>query len=407
MAYRYQAIDASGQNLVDVIDADSLTQAADMLRERGMFVTQIDQVDGAAADLSSKSSSGNSSSKVKSQDIVFFTQQMTMLIRSGARVVQALEAVESQAQRPAWKQVLHAIRIEVEEGKPLSVALTQFPELFSGVFTNMIAAGEASGDLALAFDRLAILTRQQREIKSRVIGAMAYPISLLVLCLGVVLALFTFVIPRFSEMFESLDMDLPATTAIMIKISQVTMAYWPWVLGGIVGTVVGIIWFLRSPLGKQWISWMSIRIPVFGPITRNIILARICRIWGQLLESKVGLLDAVHLTKDSTSNLDFQELLTKITQTITDGNTIGPVLKDSWLIPKTFASAMVTGEESGKLANSLLFTAACMEDDNAQVLSSLTRVIEPVMLVFMGLVVGSMAISLFMPMFDMATMASG
>ncbi|UCD30570.1 MAG: type II secretion system F family protein [Planctomycetota bacterium] len=405
MAYRYQAIDSSGKTMTDVIDADSTGEAAELLRERGLFITQIDKADGSALSLR-LSSDKDPQSGVKRKDVIFFTQQMAMLIRSGAQIVQALEAIEEQSQRPAWRNMLGIIRLNIEEGQPLSMALGRFPKLFPLAFTNMIAAGEASGDLELAFERLAILTRQQQDIRNRVIGALTYPAVLLLLCFGVVMTLVTFVLPRFSEMFETLEVDLPFITAFMIATSKWSLTNWPYLLGALLVSIMGMYMFTQSPRGQEFCSRSIVRIPLFGKVIRSVVLARICRIWGQLLESKVGLLEAVQLVKQSTTSLDFQELLTQLGQAITDGNSIGPVLKESWLVPSTFAAAIVTGEESGKLSNSLLFVACCLEEENVQVLSSLTRIIEPIMLIFMGILVGTVAVSLFLPMFDM-TSATG
>jgi len=391
--------------VADSVHASSPREAADRLRERGLFVTQMDEVadgDQVSADARRSAKTGG-----RLRDVVLFTQQMSMLIRAGARVVEALEAIEEQITRPAWRATVRAIRADVEEGRPLNEALSRFPRLFTGVYISMIAAGEASGEMGLAFERLCVLVRQQQEIKRRVIGAMTYPAVLMLLCTGVMVALLTFVLPRFAEMFETLDVELPATTAILIAISDALRTHWPYALGAFAAVVPGIVLFLRSPNGKRLISRFSVRVPLFGALVRNIILARICRVWGQLLESRVGLLDAVRLTQRSTTNLDFQELLADIDEAITEGSSIGPSLKRSWLLPKTFAAAIVTGEESGNMAVSLLFVAECLEEENTQVLASLTRVIEPVMLSVMGVIVGTVAISLFLPMFDMATVTGG
>lgn len=406
MSFRYHAINSAGQAEVDTISAASPREAADLLRERGLFVTQIDAVADGDVD-SGGTSTGGTKAGGRLGDVIFFTQQMSMLIRSGAQVVQALEAIEEQTQRPAWREVIRTVRLEVEEGRPLSEALGHFPRLFTGVYTSMIAAGEASGDMGLAFDRLATLTRQQQEVRSRVIGALAYPVVLLFLCVGVLIALFSFVLPRFAEMFETLDVELPVTTAMMISSSKWTQDHWPYVFGAAVAGGVGAFAFLGSQGGRRFISRFSVRVPIFGRIVRSVLFARICRIWGQLLDSKVGLLEAVQLTRDSTTSLDFQELMTDLEQAITEGNSIGPPLKGSWLLPKTFAAAIVTGEGTGKLSYALLFAASCLEDENAQVLASLARVIEPIILTVMGAVVGTVAISLFLPMFDMATLAGG
>ncbi len=407
MAFRYQAIDASGRTLTDVVEAGSQEQALDLLRQRRLFVTRLDATDAAPRHTpvaSERKPTGRTGGRLS--DVIFFTQQMAMLVRSGARVVQGMEAIEAQTHRASWRHVVTALRKEVEQGRPLSAALEEFPSLFSPVYINMVAAGEASGDMARSFDRLASLMRQQQEIRNRVVGALTYPAVLMCLCMGVLTVLFTFVLPRFAVMFEALDVELPTTTSIMIRASRWAGAHWYWLSSVVVACVAAGILFIRSRRGRQFLSRAAIRVPVFGVIVRNVVLAQICRIWGQLLESKVGLLEAVELTRQSTRSLDFQELLERITEAITEGRSIGPPLRDTWLLPKTFAAAIVTGEESGKLAESLIFVASCLEEENTQVLASLTRIIEPIMLVVMGVIVGTVAISLFLPMFDMATVTS-
>ncbi len=402
MAFRYQAIDAKGATVSSTVEATSLQHAAELLREKGMFVTRLDAEDqpGEIPVLRHDVKPGG-----KLKDVIFFTQQMSMLLRSGARVVQAIDAIESQTMRPRWRKVLQSIRIDVEEGRPLSVALGQFPRLFPAVYANMVAAGEASGNLGLAFERLAALTRQQQDIRNKVIGALTYPAVLMLMCLGVIVALFTFILPRFAEMFETMGVDLPPTTALMIHSATWSRQHGILVLSLLTIIVTGLVMFMRSEQGRRAWSRFTVRVPLFGLVVRNVILAQLCRIWGQLLDSKVGLVEAVELTRQSTSSLDFQELLADLRQAITQGESIGPPLKSTWLMPRTFAAAIATGEESGKLADALLFVAGCLEEENAQVLASLTRLIEPIMLLVMGSIVGSAAISLFLPMFDMAAQA--
>lgn len=404
MAFRYQAIDAAGKNVSDVVDAGSAREAADILRDRRLFVTKLEPTDEAAPDPTT-GLAADLQAYGKLKEVVFFTQQMSMLIRSGARVVQALAAVEIQCQRPAWRKVVSTIRADVEQGRPFSTALGRFPNEFTAVYVNMVAAGEASGNMGLAFERLAKLMRQQQEVRNRVVGALAYPAVLVVLCIAVLVVLFTFILPRFTEMFETVGVDLPASTRLLIDSSGWVGRHYLVVASALVGTIVGTVVFLKSARGRRVISRLSVRVPIFGKLIRNIVFARVCRIWGQLLDSKVGLLDAVQLTQDSTTSLDFRELLSRVVLAITEGKAVSGPLVNSWLVPRTFSAAVVTGEESGKLADALLFVACCLEDENTETLSSLSKVIEPLLLSVMGLIVGTVAISLFMPMFDLATIA--
>ena len=401
MGFRYQAIDAGGQTLTDVLDVASVEEATAVLRERGLFVTQIAPDDGLRDQPAKSTATGTS--KVKFREIVVFAQQMAMLLKSGAPVLEALEIVANQAVRPTWQSVLTRVYTDVQEGRPLSAALTRFPRIFSDIFVSMVTAGEASGELAVAFDRLAELTLQQQAIRNRVIGAISYPATLLVLCGGVLLVLLTFILPRFAEMFEALDLTLPVTTSLMISGSLWAQAHWAWVLGGVLTCIVGTVFFVRSSYGRQLLSWMALRVPLFGSLARNVILARICMIWGQLLQSKVGLLDAVHIVQCSTSNSEFRQLLGSVAESVSEGSRAGNTLRSSWLLPQIFAGAITTGEESGRLADALLFVGHALQDQNTEAMGSLTRTVEPIILAVMGLVVGVIAFSLFLPMFDMAT----
>lgn len=406
MPFAYEAIDTRGLTVHNTVEASSLQQAAEMLRDKGLFVTRLEPTTGStSATTDTPVTHKRSRPGGRLKDVIFFTQQMSMLIRSGARVVQGIEVVESQTTRPRWREVLRAIRIDVEEGRPLSTALAQFPRLFAPVYVNIVAAGEASGNLGLAFDRLSALTRQQQDIRNKVIGAMTYPAVLMLMCVGVIIAMFTFILPRFAEMFDTMGVDLPTTTALLIGASGWCRAHAMLLLILIGGGIGGGVFFFKSEQGRRFWSRVTVRVPIFGIVVRNIIFAQICRIWGQLLDSKVGLVEAVELTRQSTNSLDFQELLESIRVAITQGESIGPPLKQTWLIPRTFGSAIATGEESGKLADALLFVAGCLEEENSQVLASLTRLIEPIMLLVMGGIVGTAAISLFLPMFDMAAQA--
>ncbi len=408
MAFRFQAIDAAGKNQADTITATTPNEAAEMLRQRGLFITRLEEV----ADQPSSGPTGASAGKVSRRrpgrpggtlkDVLFFTQQMSILMRSGARVVQALEAIESQCQRENWRQVITSVRAEVEQGRTLNEALSRFPRQFPPVYTTMVSAGEASGNVALAFDRLGVLTRQQQEIRTRVTGAMAYPVVLMMLCTVVIALMLIFVMPRFADMFDNLGVDLPFTTALLIDASAWMRGHGLIVAGAVAGLAAGLVLFLRSPAGRRFTSLASVRVPLFGSLVRNILFARLCRIWGQLLDSRVGLLEAVELCKGSTNSIDFRKLLAELSEAITEGGSIGQPMRQSWLVPPTFAAAIVTGEEGGKLGESLLFVAACLEDSNAQTLASLSRIIEPLMLMVMGAIVGTMALSLFLPMFDLA-----
>ncbi|HOW72013.1 MAG TPA: type II secretion system F family protein [Phycisphaerae bacterium] len=411
MAFCYQAIDPSGRSVRDLIQATSVDEAARLLQAKGLLVTRLTETaEGQAATETQAAAASHATKKtgrVRSRDVVYFTQQMAMLLGSGARMVPALQAVEHQAQSDAMKRLIRQLRARVEDGVPMSVALADHTKVFDGVFRSLTAAGESTGQMPGAFTQLADYTRKQQEIRQRLIGALTYPAVLVLMCFGVMGGLFGFVLPRFRSLFSTLGADLPASTRIMMDLSDVIGNHWLVVLVAIAGTAAGLVLAFRSPAGQRWWAGAFTRVPVAGAIVRRVILAKFFRVWGVLVANNVGVIDALHLARGTTRSRAFHGLIDHLAEAVTDGRLIGSALRESPLVPPTMAAAVATGEESGRLGESLLFIAGTLESENSQLLASLSRIIEPVILVVMGVVVGLVAVSLFMPLFDVATLAGG
>ena len=417
--FSYQAIDASGRTVSDTIQAASPDEAARTLRARGLLITRLDEagaastVSEAAADAPTAGPRGfallrhRRRTKVRWKDLVYFTQQMAMLLGSGARMVPALRAVEAQSRSDAMKDVIRHLRDRVEDGVPVNAAMADRPDAFDGVFTSLVAAGESSGRIAEAFAQLAAHARQQLEIRQRVIGALIYPALLVGMCTSIMVVLFAFVLPRFRELFTTLGADLPASTRMMLRASEWVGNHGHLIAVGMSGAIAAIVAFARSEAGRRWWAGAATRVPLAGVLVRRVILARLFRIWGLLVENNVGLIDAIRLAKSTTRSPAFGRLMDEVEEAVIDGRLIGATLHKSPLVPPTMAAAVATGEESGRLAAALLFIAEALESENAQMFASMSRIIEPIILIVMGLAVGVVAVSLFMPLFDIATIAGG
>jgi type IV pilus assembly protein PilC len=411
VSFCYQAIDASGRAVSATIDAASVDEAIRSLRSKGLLVTQMSETTGPSAPEASGRAFhlpwGHGGKSVRWKEIVYFTQQMAMLLGSGARIVPTLRAVEAQSRSEAMKSVLRRLRDRVEDGVPLNVAMADHPQVFNGVFRSLIAAGESTGRMPQAFEQLAAYTRQQQEVRQRVLGAMAYPALLTCMCAVILTGLFTFVLPRFRELFTTLGVELPPSTRILMDVSQWAGAHWILIVGGL-GTLVGaLVAAFRSAAGRRWWAGAYTQIPLAGRLIRRLILARMFRIWGVLVTNNLGLIEAIRMAKGTTRSTLFHSLMDAVEQAVTDGRLVGSALHESPLIPPTMAAAVATGEESGRLGASLLFIADALESENSQMLASLSRIIEPIILVGLGGIVGLVAVSLFMPMFDIATIAGG
>jgi type II secretory pathway component PulF len=340
--------------------------------------------------------------RVTTRDLLVLARQMKMLLEAGSAVVPALEAIERQTQRPALKEVVRSLRVAVENGGSLVDAMRAQPRVFRPVFCSMVAAGEATASLPRAFDRLGELTTRQLQARGAVLSAMTYPCVLASMCVVVVGVLILFVVPRFRMMFESLNAPLPFSTRIMFALSNELTGRWPLYLAALGALVAGAVTLWRSVATRQWIDVMLLSTPGLGPLLARLEFARIVRIWAAMLRSNVPLLEAIEQSRGAAANLTFKRLLTRISEQVSSGGRLGQALSDSGLVDPVIAAAIRTGEENGRLAEATEFVSEWLDDDNRQLITTLTRIAEPAMLAIMGMLVGIVAMALFLPMFDLA-----
>lgn len=341
------------------------------------------------------------------RQLVMFARQMSMLMSVGTGVVPALAAITRQMNNERWRNGMLHVRDEVEKGAPLSVAMNREPQLFTRVFCSMVAAGEATATLPETFNRLCELSKQQLDTRNRLIGAAIYPIVLVNICLGVISLLVVFVLPRFESLFDTLHVELPVTTAKMMALSRFLSANGAACAGGLAATLIGIVLYLRSRHGRRTVGWLAIRLPVLGKVVRSLALARICRLLGVMVEARVPLLESVELTLNATNHPEYRQLLIDLQQDISQGKPLAESLARSPLADPSVVQAVAAGEESGNVGRALLFVGEWMDEENQTRIDSLSKILEPLVLVFMGGVVGGVAISLFLPLFDMTAAAGG
>lgn len=404
MAFAYEALDSNGLAVTGVIDASSVEDAGRQLHGRNLFVTRLSE-SGASAGSAGKSErkpllAGKAGS---TRDLLMLAQQMTMMLRAGSRVVPAMAAISEQITKPSWRTILDDITEQVEAGSPLSAAITKYPEIFNESWRAIICAGESTGQIAEAFEKLSAMTKQQQQLRTKLIGAIVYPIVLMCISVGVLMVLMFFVLPRFDDLYTMLGTPLPGLTQVLLRISRWMLANKVVVVVMGVSAIAGPVVLLRMPRVQHRIDAALIRLPGLGRLVRQIILARIFRIWGTAVRSNVPLLDSLELSRGITRNVVYRGLMDDIVKAVEEGNSIGSVLVGHPLVPRTMASAIATGEQSGQLGDSLLFLAGYMEDENNQSVATLTRLIEPIILVFMGVTVGVVAVSLFLPLFDLTS----
>jgi type II secretory pathway component PulF len=412
MRLAYEAMDSRGGTRSEVLDVASPEEAMDIVRREGLLLTKLTPVGentnrGSARSQSAIKRRLLSALGQNHRQLVLFSRQMAMLTRVGTGVVPALDALRRQVDNRRWREALKNIHDDVERGTPLATALEQEPELFNDVFCSMVAAGEATASLPDMFNRLSALATQQWQLRNRLLGAAVYPMVLVTISMAVIAVLILFIIPRFAGLFETLHVDIPATTAQLLTLSSFLTAHGAWVGGAVAGVIIGAVLLLRTQMAREAIGWLAIRLPVLGKLVRSLILARICRLLGLMAQAHVALLESVDLTVRSTRHKEYRGLMNRVRDVVTEGHPIAVALSGSHLVPPAVIQGVSAGEESGNLAEALIFLADWMDEENSQLIASVSKVFEPLVLIFMGLVVGGVAASLFMPLFDMASAAAG
>jgi type II secretory pathway component PulF len=405
MKLAYESIDKTGKTTRSVVEARDRAEAIETLRRQGLFVTAIRETSTAPALAAGRRARLGRGKRLKC--LAMFARQLHVLVATGIPLTQGLEALERQVKPGPWKAVLADIGQRVQEGAPLSEAMAHHPGYFDPIVRSMVESGETGGNLTAMLDRMASLTKKQLHVRSAIVGAMVYPCLLVVVSISVLVTMLTFVLPRFADLFKTLDSPLPPSTKFLMAASAVMREYW-W--GGVIGLVVvataAKLW-IASENGRRTLATVSIRAPKFGALVRNFIAARVVRTLGVLLQSKVQLLDALRLTKLGTPNHHYSDLLARAEQAVTRGDPISAAFSRGDLIPANVYEALRNGERTGQVGPLLLNMADFMDEENEVVMKSLTSIIEPLILIVLGALVGAVALSMFMPLFDLTAAARG
>lgn len=407
MKLAYTAFDKTGKASSGTVEAAGIPEAKETLRHQGLFVTDIREGGESASSAASTQKQKRLGTGLRLKSLAMFSRQMHVLLSSGTAIVQALNAIERQSEHEAWRAVVVRLRQRVEEGTPLSEAMRQQPHCFDAVCRSLVAAGESSGNLPQMLDRLAVLTRKQLHLRGSILGAMIYPCVLIGLGVTVLIVMLMFVLPRFSILFQSLDSPLPPTTKLLMWLSVMLWAYWWAFLIVLFGGAAGIYTWVFSEHGKQAIHTASLNLPKIGRLSRSLMTARLSRMLGTLLESRVPLMDALQLTRQSAVNLHYVKLLARAEEAVTRGEAVSAVLGNTDLISACVQEALRNGEQTGQIGQPLLHMADFLDEENDIVVKSLTSIIEPVILIFLGVIVGFIAISMFLPLFDLVSAAHG
>jgi general secretion pathway protein F len=400
--YEYTALDKGGKSLSGIIDADSAMAARHKLRGTGIYPVEVKETFARRKDQSSVPTSLSALFRgVKAAELSATTRQMAILLAAGVPLVSALEGMIGQIENPTFKRILAQVKESVNEGNSLAFSLAQHPKVFSQIYVNMVRAGEASGSLDVVLDRLAEFSEHQQALRGRFRSALAYPIFMACVATLILFFLITFIMPNIMRIFSEMQQTLPTATVLLMGFSNFLKFYW-WVIFLAVAAGVFLLkQFKKSAKGQYLWDEIKIRLPIIGPINRKLALARFGRTLGSLLQSGVPLLAALEIVRNIVNNLPIAQVIEKTADDIQEGKSLAAPLSQSRWFPSIMVQMITVGEQSGELEKMLNKIADMYEEEAQSRIMAVTAMLEPAMILCMGLVVGFIVISILLPIFEM------
>jgi len=395
--FAYSGRTRQGQTVSGERVAETMDGAVAALRRDQILVTQINPVKEAPA----KAAAKPKGKKVGSKSLAVFTRQFSVMIDAGLPLVQCLEILGTQEEDKNFSSVILATRGDVEGGASLADAMKKHPKAFDPLFTNMIAAGEAGGILDTILKRLATYIEKSVKLKSQVQSAMIYPIAVIVIAALVVGVILWKVIPTFANLFAGLGAELPLPTRIVIGLSNGLVRFMPFILVGIGAAIFAFRAYYNSPGGRRVIDAGTLKVPVLGSLMRKIAVSRFCRTLSTLLASGVSILEALDITARTAGNAIVEEAILTTRKSIERGETIAQPLKETNVFPSMVVQMISVGEATGALDTMLSKIADFYEEEVDVAVAGLLTLLEPIMIFFLGVVVGGIVIAMYLPIFDL------
>jgi len=392
--YEYTAKNSSGQIMKGQLDAPSKDDVVNHIRKNRMILVSVRE-----APKSINLSFGGK--RITTRDTVIFTRQFATMINAGLPLVQSLNILAQQTENKALKDVTRTVVYDVEAGNTLADALSKHPKAFSDLYVNMVAAGEAGGILDTILLRLAVFLEKNDALIRKVKGAMVYPGVILTVAGAAIAILLIFVIPPFQSMFASVGMELPLPTRIVIGASDVLLGYWWAAIGVLIALTFALRAYYRTDGGKLRIDQLLLSSPVLGDMLRKSAVSRFTRTLGTLISSGVSILDGLEITAKTAGNQVIHNAVMESRQSIAGGETIAGPLEKSKVFPPMVISMIAVGEQTGGLDEMLAKIADFYDEEVDVAVSALLSLMEPVMIVVLGVIVGGMVVAMYLPIFDM------
>ena len=414
--FQYSALDAKGEQTTGVVSANSEPEAIQQLRSKGLYPTQIQEegkakkgkaITPAKGKSKAKAAKGQLGGRVKPKGLMIFTRQLATLIDSGLPLLRSLTVLEKQEPNPVLRATISALAENVQGGSTFSESLAQHPKIFNKLYVNMVKAGELGGVLEIVLNRLAEYQEKAQKLKNKIVSAMVYPVIVMFIAVAILVFLMVFIVPKFKEMFATTDAELPLISQIVFGTSQFFLDR-PFILPNIVFIFIvfgfGVFFFNiwgRTALGRKAIDNLKLKLPILGDIQRKSAVSRFSRTLGTLVTSGVPILQALNITRDTAGNVVISHAIEKVHEAVKEGETIVTPLQASGVFPNMVISMVDVGEETGQLPEMLLKVADVYDDEVDNSVTALTSILEPIMIVFLALVVGSVVFALFLPLIKM------
>jgi type IV pilus assembly protein PilC len=411
--FQYQVKNQSGQSSSGQMEAAASRDVAVKLRDEGYFITAITEKGGGASKTFGKAatkSNGKSGSlfgtKITLKDLCLFTKQLAVLIRAGLNINNCLRILAEQTENQQFAEIIRQIRAEIEGGESLHVALARHPKIFSVMYRHMVEAGEASGQLETVLERLNQQLERDFELQKKVSGAMVYPMVIACVCVAAVFVLMIVVVPTFTKIFTEAGMKLPTITQILVNTSSFFQRFWYIVLAGLIGGVVGFKKYYNTPQGRKTVDKLMFGMTVIGPVIKKVVAARFTRTLATLLDSGVMVTNAMEIVERAVGNTVVAAAINKARVSVTKGTGIAAPLAETKVLPLMVTQMIAVGEETGELSKMLNNVADFYEKEASYAIEGLTTLIEPLIIVVMGVVVGAVVMAIYLPMFDMSSGAT-
>ncbi|MFH1261926.1 MAG: type II secretion system inner membrane protein GspF [Pseudomonadota bacterium] len=397
--YQYKAVTSAGKTVKGVIDSPNTSEARARLRREGVFLTEIAETKAEGAN----AVPGNIqfSRGVAPQDVTIMTRQLATLIGAGIPLVEALTALVDQVDNIKLKRALSDVRERVNQGSSLAEAMRVHPKIFSNLFVNMIRAGEASGALDIVLNRLADFSENQTRLRGKIISTLAYPAIMLVIGAIALVGIFTFVIPKVVNLYKDMGQALPLPTQILIGTSKIFTSYWYFVAGFGIVVFFTVRGYLRTPAGRRQFDRFLLHMPIFGPVFRMVAIARFANTLSTLLASGVPILLAMDIVKNILNNIVLAEVIESVRTNVSEGDSIAEPLRRSGEFPPLVTHMIAIGEKTGEVEGMLKKVSETYNNQVDARVATMTSLLEPLLIVVMAVVIGSIVVSVMLPLLDM------